>query len=161
MTKKQIVKLSTRWLGPLKIVFYAVYFLVVVSLMAYLITGKSYLSALGNLIGFSYALFLLVKMTSKLQQVSFDDAFLYVKDKRQDLIIPLENIESVEVETLGGTYKVNLYHAEQYGKEFYFKCSLLYPLNYKSKDATVNLLRKYIDIAKRKNQELPHRALQS
>ncbi len=96
-----------------------------------------------------------------MQRVSFDDEFLYVYSKDQDYIIPLENIESVEIESLGGVYKVNVYHPEQLGKEFYFKTSLIYPLNYKSKDALVNVLRNQIDIAKARRQAFPHNALMS
>lgn len=103
----------------------------------------------------------LAKMAAKLEQVSFDDEFLYVFRKDQDYVIPLENIESIEIESIGGVYKVNLYHAEQLGDHFYFKTSLLYPLNYKSKDALVNVLRKNIDMAKRKKQEFPSNALTS
>jgi hypothetical protein len=86
---------------------------------------------------------------------------LYFKQKRQELIIPLENIESVEIETLGGVYKVNLYHPEQLGKEFFFKPSLLYPLNSKRKDALVNQLRRQIEVAKARKQALPVNALHS
>jgi len=73
----------------------------------------------------------------------------------------LENIESVEISTIGGVYKVNLYHPEQLGDHFYFKMSLLYPLNYQSKDALVNVLRKNIDLAKSRKQEFPRNALHS
>ncbi|MBX2957967.1 MAG: hypothetical protein KF846_17505 [Cyclobacteriaceae bacterium] len=58
-------------------------------------------------------------------------------------------------------YKVNFYHPEQLGKELYFKTSLIYPLNYKSKDELVNVLRRNIDKAKPRRQSLPHNALMS
>ena len=102
-----------------------------------------------------------MKMTNNLQQVSFDSEFLHVFRKTQDLIIPLESIESVEISSLGGVYKVNLYYPEQLGKEFFFKTSLLYPLNYKSKDELINLLRKNISMAKSKRQVIAANALTS
>jgi hypothetical protein len=108
-----------------------------------------------------YFFFRLIKMTAKLHRVEFDSDFLYVLMKEQDLIIPLESIKSVEISTLGGVYKINLYAAEQLGDVFYFKLSLFYPLNYKSKDALVNLLRRNIDLAKVRKQEIPHHALRS
>jgi hypothetical protein len=81
--------------------------------------------------------------------------------KEQDLIIPLENIESVEISTLGGVYKVNLFHPEQLGQHFYFKLSMWYPLNYQSKDELVNVLRRNIDRAKSRKQDIPRNALHS
>ena len=100
-------------------------------------------------------------MTVKFHEVYFDDEFLYVYKKQQDYLIPLENIESVEIESLGGVYKVNLYQAEQLGKELYFKTSLIYPFNYKSKDALVNVFRSKIENAKIRKREFPRNALMS
>jgi hypothetical protein len=100
-------------------------------------------------------------MLVKIEHVEFDKSFLYVVKRKIDYIIPLENIESVEIVSLGGVYKVNLYRAEQLGKEFYFKPSLLYPLNYKTKDLLVNHLRRNIDLAKQKKTTLPMNALMS
>ena len=110
---------------------------------------------------YGYFFYLLIKLNGKLQHVEFDDEFLYVVQRNQDMIIPLENVESVEIVSLGGVYKVNLYRAEQLGKEFYFKPSLLYPLNYKVKDKLVNLLRRNIDLAKQRKVFLPYNALMS
>ena len=49
-------------------------------------------------------------------------------------MIPLENIKEVDIKSLGGVYEVELFNAEQLGKKFYFKPSLLYPFNLKKKD---------------------------
>ncbi|NJM24653.1 MAG: hypothetical protein HC859_03140 [Bacteroidia bacterium] len=129
--KKKPQNISTRWLGPLRWVLYALYGALFVALFAYLILHGDFFLILTHLASFGYGLYTLLRMATKLQQVAFDDEFLYVQLKRQELIIPLENIESVEIQTLGGVYKVNLYEAEQLGKAFFFKTSLLYPLNYK------------------------------
>jgi len=159
--KLKPTRLSSRLLGPFKGVLYALYssFFILIIILIFQ-RERWYLGLLQSGIYF-YGLFILVKMTRKLQHVSFDDGFLYVHSVNPEIVIPLENIESVEIETLGGTYKVNLYTAEQLGKEFYFKTSLIYPLNYKSKDALVNVLRRDIIKAKSRRQSLPHNALMS
>ncbi len=120
-----------------------------------------YLFAAGQSGLYVYFFYKFTQVLAKLQRVEFDEEFLYVIRKNQDIIIPLENIESVEIVSLGGVYKINLYHAEQLGTEFYFKPSLIYPLNYKSKDALVNLLRKQIRIAKSHKQSITSNALTS
>jgi len=163
--KNRIRNLSTRWLLPFKVVVFAVYTALCSGIVF------SYLNDGGNVIdwflgvimagSYVYIFFRLMKMTAKLHRVEFDQAFLYVILKNQDIVIPLENIESVEISTIGGVYKVNLYNAEQLGDHFYFKLSLFYPLNYQSKDALVNVLRKSIDLAKTRRQEIPRNALHS
>ncbi len=100
-------------------------------------------------------------MLAKLEHVEFDQEFLYVVKSRVDYVIPLENIESVEIVSLGGVYKVNLYRPEQLGSNFYFIPSLFCPLNYKTKDLLVNHLRRNIDLAKKKKTSLPYNALMS
>ncbi len=100
-------------------------------------------------------------MTFNLQQVAFNEEYLFVFRKDQDYVIPLENIESIEIGTLGGVYKVNLYYPEQLGDHFYFKTSLLYPLNYRSKDNLVNIFRAKIEAAKRKKRSYQGNTLMS
>ncbi|MBX2966644.1 MAG: hypothetical protein KF845_10890 [Cyclobacteriaceae bacterium] len=158
--KQKPVRLSSRFLGPYRWVLYAIY----ISIFGSIIIGsfgKGWFYFAGQTALYGYILFMLVRLIHKLEQVSFDDDFLYVLQKHQDYIIPLENIESIKIESLGGVYKVNLYNAEQLGKEFYFKTSLLYPLNAKKKDALVNVARKKIALAKSRRQQLPHNALMS
>ncbi len=158
--KQNPTRLSSRFLGPYRWVLYVIYIGAFGSIVYASVTrGWTYAIFQGGLYG--WILYLLIRMVTKFQQVSFDDDFLYVYLKKQDYIVPLENIESVEIESLGGVYKVNLYHPEQLGKEFYFKTSLLYPLNAKKKDALVNVLRKKIDLAKSKRQVYQRNALMS
>jgi hypothetical protein len=139
------------------ILFYVAFFGAVV----YSFSSKGWLMLIGQSALAGYGAFLLIRMTAKFEELQFDNEFLYVFRKKQDILIPLENIESVEIQSLGGVYKVNLYHAEQLGKEFYFKTSLLYPLNYQSKDELVNRLRAAIERAKRKPREYQQNALMS
>lgn len=162
--KTRIRNLSTRWLTAFKIVFMGVYIgLFLVMTYHFFFGEKGYFSMTGIIMVLPYGwlFYLLVRVTKKLNRVEFDDEYLYVLRKNQDLIIPLENIESVEIATIGGVYKVNLYHADQLGKEFYFKQSLWYPFNYKRCDDLVNVLRRNIHQAKNRVHTTPANALHS
>ena len=163
--KNRVRNLSTRWLAPFKVVVFAIYMALCIGILyAYVQSGNNILDwtlGLANAGFFVYFFYRLMKMTSKLYRIEFDNDFLYVLFKNQDMVIPLENIESVEISTIGGVYKVNLYNAEQLGDHFYFKMSLFYPLNYQAKDELVNVLRRNIDRAKGRKSELIRNALHS
>ena len=73
---------------------------------------------------------------------------MYVTQKGHDLVIPLENIKDVNLASLEGVYRVDLYAKELFGDKFYFKPSLLYPFNHKKKEAVVNILWANIEKAK-------------
>lgn len=94
-------------------------------------------------------------------QVEFDDEFLYVHRKSVELLIPLENIKEIEIVSVGGVYRIDLYSPETFGDKLYFKPSLLYPLNYKSKDELVNLLWSKIEKAKNTSRPMVRNALHS
>jgi hypothetical protein len=102
-----------------------------------------------------------LSVNSKVFHVEFDDEFLYVIQKNQDMLIPLENIKDVEIVSLGGVYKITLYAKDQLGDLIYFKPSLLYPFNFKSKDKLVDVLRHNIDEAKKKLRVYQKNALYS
>ncbi len=108
-----------------------------------------------------FVIYLWIRMNRNVHRVEFDDDFLYVIQKGQDILIPLENIKEVDIKTLGGVYEVELYQAEQLGKKFYFKPSLLYPFNFKKKDESVNILRRNINKAQAKKQYFQANALHS
>ena len=145
----------------MKVSAYILYSGVYCAFAYYIVKKANWFSIVYFLGLYSYLFYLIFKTLAKLQHVEFDDACLYVLKRKMDYVIPLENIESVEIVSLGGVYKVNLFRAEQLGKEFYFKPSLLYPLNYKTKDLLVNHLRRNIAIARQKNTALPNTALMS
>lgn len=165
--KTRIQNLSTRWLTLFKALIILVYVSVWISFSyLYMIDDeagslKIGFEAIGMSLCYGGLFYLLIRMTLKLHRIEFDDEFLYVLRKNQDLIIPLENIESVEIATVGGVYKVNLYHADQLGKEFYFKQSLWYPFNYKRCDELVNVLRRNIALAKNRIRTVHANALHS
>ncbi len=102
-----------------------------------------------------------LKAHSKVFKVEFDDDYLYIIKRNQDIMIPLENIKNINMKSLGGMWKVDLMYADTIGDHFYFKPSLLYPLNYRSKDELVNLLWRKIEVAKTKKQEFQKNALTS
>ncbi|MBX2963259.1 MAG: hypothetical protein KF687_12155 [Cyclobacteriaceae bacterium] len=158
--KQKPQRLSSRFLGPYRRFLYVAY-VVTFGTIVVLSIRVGWFYAVSQTLFYGYMFYWGLRTVKKFEQVAFDDEFLYVYQKLQDYVIPLESIESVEISSLGGTYKVNLYHAEQLGKEFFFKTSLIYPLNYKSKDALVNVLRSKIAKAKSRRQQLPHNALMS
>lgn len=158
--KQNPTRLSSRFSGPYRWILYTAFLGIMGSIVASTI-GKGWYYTISQTILYGWIFYMMLRIANRLQQTYFDDEFLYVYQKQQDYVIPLENIESVEIESLGGVYKVNLYHPEQLGKEFYFKTSLLYPLNAKKKDALVNVLRKKIDLAKSKRQVYQRNALMS
>lgn len=163
---KRIKSLSTRYLGFYKnsvlvILIGVVCFFVFANIQSSIESGRFQLNnwfVTGYFIFFVYLWF---KMNRNVHRVEFDDDFLYVILKGQDIIIPLENIKEVDIKTLGGVYEVELFQAEQLGKKFYFKPSLFYPFNFKKKDALVNVLRRNINRAYQKKQEFQRNALHS
>lgn len=163
--KNRIRNLSTRWLTPFKIVVFTIYTLLCVGIAWSNLDDTrnivDWFFGISMTVVYGYLFYRLMQLTAKLYRVEFDAEFLYVLQRKQDIVIPLENIESVEIATLGGVYKVNLFHPEQLGDHFYFKLSLFYPVNARSKDALVNVLRKNIDLAKGKSQVFAKNALHS
>jgi hypothetical protein len=112
-------------------------------------------------LNFSYLFYIWWLVNRKIYHVEFDQDFLYVIQKNQDLIIPLENIKDVNLVSMGGVYKVELYTKELFGDTFYFKPSLLYPFNHKKKEALVDVLWANIEKAKSKKQDFQRNALHS
>ncbi len=110
---------------------------------------------------FLYLIYKWIKLNRNVHRVEFDDEYLYVIQKEQDIMIPLENIKEIDIKTLGGVYEVELYHPEQLGDKFYFKPSLLYPFNFKQKDSLVDILRRNINLAQARKKTVPTNALHS
>jgi hypothetical protein len=162
---KRINSLSTRYLGFYKnsvliLLIVLAGFLIFNSISSFLITGRYF----NSILTVGYMLFLIygwIRINRNVYRVEFDDEFLYVLQKGQDILIPLENIKEVEIKSLGGVYEVELFNPEQLGKKFYFKPSLLYPFNFKRKDALVDILRSNINKALRKKQHFQANALHS
>ena len=159
MKNQRIKSLSTRYLA-----FYKISVLVLLIGLAAFFAFNS-ISAFSSLpIASFYFLFLIygwIRINRNVHRVEFDDEFLYVILKGQDMVIPLENIKEVDIKSLGGVYEVELFTAEQLGKKFYFKPSLLYPFNFKKKDALVNVLRSNINRAFKKRYPIQTNALHS
>jgi hypothetical protein len=162
---KRINSLSTRYLGFYKnsvlvLLIGFVGFLVFAGFRWFLESGR-YFNSIATI---GYTLFLMYgwfRINHNVYRVEFDDEFLYVLQPGQDILIPLENIKEVEIKSLGGVYEVELFNPEQLGKKFYFKPSLLYPFNFKKKDALVDILRSNINKALSKKQHFQANALHS
>jgi hypothetical protein len=110
---------------------------------------------------YGYFLYLWWNVNKRVYHVEFDSDFMYVAQKGQDLLIPLENIRDVNLVSMGGVYRVDLYATELFGDTFYFKPSLLYPFNHKKKEALVDVLWANIEKAKSKKQHFQRNALHS
>jgi hypothetical protein len=162
---KRINSLSTRYLGFYKNSFLVlligfVGFLVVAGFKSFLERGD-YFNSIFTTGYISFFIYGWIRINRNVHRVEFDDEFLYVLQPSQDILIPLENIKEVEIKSLGGVYEVELFNPEQLGKKFYFKPSLLYPFNFKRKDALVDILRSNINKALRKKQHFQANALHS
>lgn len=163
---KRIRSLSTRYLGFYKnsvlvALIGVVCFFLYANVESYRESGRIMINTwlvTGNIF---FLIYLWIRMNRNVHRVEFDDEYLYVIRKDQDLVIPLENIKEIDIKTLGGVYEVELFQAEQLGKKFYFKPSLLYPINYKKKDEMVNVLRRNINAAYQKKQEYVRNSLAS
>ncbi|NOS90379.1 MAG: hypothetical protein HOP30_00510 [Cyclobacteriaceae bacterium] len=110
---------------------------------------------------YGYFLYLWWKVNQHVYHVEFDQEFMYLAQKQQDVLIPLENIKDINLISIGGVYKVELYAKELFGDTFYFKPSLLYPFNHKRKEALVDLLWANIEKAKTQKQHFQANALHS
>ena len=85
----------------------------------------------------------------KIKNVSYDDSSVYYDKKGYEVQIPFEDIKDIEIKTISGIYKINLYMPNQDGKSIMFKTSLWYPFNFRKQDEKVNELRDRIDRYKR------------
>jgi len=162
---KRIKSLSTRYLGFYKngvlVLLISVGCIFLYGTIQVIIEGGHYFNAIFTTGYWSFFIYGWIRINRNVHQVEFDDEFLYVIQKGQDILIPLENIKEVDIKSLGGVYEVELFNAEQLGKKFYFKPSLLYPFNFKKKDTLVNVLRSNINKALTKKQHFQANALHS
>jgi hypothetical protein len=73
------------------------------ALMLFYSSGEGWVGLVVNIAVYGYLFFYrLLKMSTKIEHIEFDDDFLYVIRRRSDVLIPLENIRSVEIKTIGG-----------------------------------------------------------
>lgn len=155
--KSRIRNLSTRYLELYRYGFVVVIVAFGVALVhSILQTGGFY-----SIILCSYIIYRWLKVHTKVFRVEFDDNYLYILKRKQDVLIPLENIKDVELKSFSGVWRVDLFYEDVIGDHFYFKPSLFYPLNYRKKDALVDLLWQKIDAARQKKQHFQKNALYS
>ncbi|MCK5468228.1 MAG: hypothetical protein KAI99_06965 [Cyclobacteriaceae bacterium] len=96
----------------------------------------------------------------KIKNVSYDDSSVYYDKKGFEVQVPFEDIKDIEIKTISGIYKINLFDPSQDGSSIMFKTSLWYPFNFKKQDEKVNELRDKIDNYKKRiwqddNAQLP------
>lgn len=165
MKTQRIKSLSTRYLGFYKnsvlVILVAVLLFFIFWAVQAMKTDKYYFNSVFNVIYIGFLGYGWIRINRNVHRVEFDEDYLYVILRGQDMLIPLENIKEIDIKSLGGVYEVELFAAEQLGKKFYFKPSLLYPFNYKKKDERVNVLRKNINKAQLRKQQFQTNALHS
>jgi hypothetical protein len=149
----RIKRLSTRFLTVYRLLGISVLTALLILVIGYAIirlrSGADAAPFFASIV-YMWLMYKLIISIYRTHNVEFDDEYLFILRKNADLLIPLKNIKNIEIVTLGGLFKVILYEKEHFGKAFFFKPSLLYPLNYKQKDKLVNLLRVKIEAAKNK-----------
>jgi hypothetical protein len=162
--KSRIRNLSTRYLMLYK---NSVPVFIIAGMALLFILGYGEYTADGRIshvlmpLNFSCLVYAWWKVNRRVYHVEFDADFMYLLQKNQDLLIPLENIKDVNLISIGGVYKVELYSKELIGDTFYFKPSLLYPFNHKKKEALVDVLWANIEKTKTKKQHFQRNALHS
>jgi hypothetical protein len=100
----------------------------------------------------------------RLKNVSYDQYSVYYDREDYEVQIPFNEIKSIDIMSIDGIYKINLFHPNQDGKAIRFKTSLWYPFNFKRQDEKVNELREKIALYKRNltpvyNEQLPDRRI--
>jgi hypothetical protein len=165
MKNQRIKSLSTRFLWLYKngvlLVLIALFSLIIYYQLDKILNKGLWGNTIFTLGYFLFIIYGWMRINRNVYHVEFDNEYLYVMLKEQDILIPLENIKEVDIKSLGGVYEVELFQPEQLGKKFYFKPSLLYPFNFKRKDALVNVLRKNINLAQQKKHTYQANALHS
>ncbi len=159
--KQRIRRISTRFLPFFKTVALTVYCAIMGFILHRFVSDMSDWPFLVQVASYGYIFYLLANMLRRIRYVEYDDEFLYVKRRGHELLIPLENIRDIDLRTFGGVYRVDLLYEDALGSYFYFKPSLVYPLNFRSKDRLVDDLRARVERAKKNRQYIPHSALGS
>lgn len=101
------------------------------------------------------------KFLNQIREVSYDAENLYVKEKDQEVMIPLSGVKDIEIASLGGIYKFNLYDKTIYDGAILCKTSLWYPFNHKKVDKELNRVRRMVRKAQSARNEKTSNALPS
>ena len=88
-----------------------------------------------------------LKHSKKLKTISYDDSSVYYQKDGYEVQLPFEEIKNIELDQ---GWAINLYRPTQDGDRISFMPSVWYPLNFKRKDAEINVLRDKIDDYKRR-----------
>lgn len=145
---------------------YRVWCLILITVLSLLMLISLYLVFMRRsyTIGFLFAALVVYRLYSiykKIKAVEFDEGYLYVTEKGYDIVVPLENIKTVEIKSLNGIYKISFFDMIQSGKSLFFKPSLLYPLDFSKQNKKVNLLRSLSWTARQRRNPMSPNRLQS
>lgn len=93
--------------------------------------------------------FIVTKRILLLKEVYYDSSDLFIKEKNQEEIIPLEAISSVELKSIGGQWDIRFKPGFGKRKQLVFIPSMRYPLSFKMTDKMVVVFRTAIEKAKK------------
>ncbi len=146
---------------------YRVWCLILIAILSSLMLASLYIVFMKGWYNFTFLLTgalvvnRLYSIYKKIKAVEFDEEYLYITEKGFDIVVPLENIKTVEIKSLNGIYKISFFDMIQSGKSLFFKPSLLYPLDFSKQDKKVNLLRSLSWTARQRRNPISPNRLQS
>lgn len=122
---------------------------IIIGLVIMLYAGKTEMKLFNsiNAILFSYILW---KRGQLLKPMSYDSEYLYIREGKQEEVIPLHAIARIELKTLGGGWDIYFKPGYTPRESLIFIPSLLYPLNFKKIEARVDAFEKTFRQAKEK-----------
>lgn len=129
--------------------FFISLFLFLIGLSIMQVLQEHTITATTIMVIWSVIIYKAIRMTLNLKSISYDDSSVYYEKDGFEVQVPFEDIKDIEIKTLTGIYVINLYRPAQDGDKIWFKTSMKYPLNFKKKDAEVNVLRDKIERYKR------------
>lgn len=121
---------------------------ILMMLLLYVFTGLTRGDTFGLIISAAMGLMVIFywypnigKFLANLREVSYDSENLYVIQDNMETQIPFTEIRDVEIVSLDGLYKFNLFSESAFGKEILCKPSVWHPLNYPKVDKELNRVR--------------------
>ena len=142
------LRLSTRFLRFFKVFLYMSVAGVVVGILGLLLYNKRWDFLLAA-VSWVVTVVILLRRLERLRDVVWEGDHLLVKDEA-DILVPLNEIENVELKTLVRTHEVTLHEEHPYlGESFLFQASLGYLFRHRQTDDTIHELRQRIVQARR------------
>ena len=163
--KSRIKNLTTRYFFIYKYGILGVIILLFLFEIIYIITRWNEIKIVGDwvILTISPLVFIInwIRLRNKVFRLEYDDDFLYVFQKAQDIVIPLENIKEVYISEKGGGWEIDFYNPETFGKKLHFQPSLFYPIGFRKAEERIHEFQRNIKKSKQKLPEIQKNALHS